>query len=136
MSRYIALVDGKAGAYGVAFPDLPGCAAMGATLDEAYRHALEALRLWAGDALADGETLPPARDMEALRADREVQEALSDGASFLQVPLLLDRRQPTRANISIDRGLLEAIDDAAAARGLTRSSFLASAAVDKIRQDR
>ena len=24
MARYIALIDGKAGAYGVVFPDLPG----------------------------------------------------------------------------------------------------------------
>jgi HicB_like antitoxin of bacterial toxin-antitoxin system len=43
-----------------------------------------------------------------------------------------DRGQPTRANISLDRGLLEAIDQAAATRGLTRSAFLASAAREKI----
>ena len=35
MSRYIALVDGKKGAYGVVVPDLPGCYAMGKTIDEA-----------------------------------------------------------------------------------------------------
>ena len=48
------------------------------------------------------------------------------------VPLLLDKGRPTRANISIDAGLLEAIDAAAKQRGLTRSAFLASAARDKI----
>lgn len=37
-----------------------------------------------------------------------------------------------KANLSLDAGLLEAIDAAAKARGLTRSGFLASAARAKI----
>ena len=44
--RYPALIDGQAGAYGVVFPDLPGCVAMGSTIDEALRNAQEALRDW------------------------------------------------------------------------------------------
>ena len=47
MYRYVALVDGEAGAHGVVFPDLPGCAAMGKTLDEAVANAADALRGWA-----------------------------------------------------------------------------------------
>src|ERR1700678_2270999 len=39
MSSYTALIDGEAGAYGVYFPDLPGCTAMGATLDDAIANA-------------------------------------------------------------------------------------------------
>ena len=31
--RYFALVDGKAGAYGVEVPDLPGCTSAGPTTD-------------------------------------------------------------------------------------------------------
>lgn len=133
-SRYLGLLDGKRGAYGVVFPDLPGCTAMGDTADHAYRNAIEAMRIWAQSAIQDGEALPEARDMDALRADPEVVESLRDGASFIVVPLLLDSGRPARANISIDRGLLEAIDEAAAERGLTRSAFLASAARDKIQQ--
>jgi hypothetical protein len=30
MTRYVALIDGKPGAYGITFPDLPGCTAVGA----------------------------------------------------------------------------------------------------------
>ena len=41
--RYIALVDGKAGAYGVVVPDLPGCTSAGSTTDEALRNAVEAV---------------------------------------------------------------------------------------------
>ena len=44
--RYPALIDGEAGAYGVAFPDLPGCVAMGSTVDEAIENAEGALRDW------------------------------------------------------------------------------------------
>lgn len=43
MLEYPALVDGEPGAYGVAFPDLPGICAMGYTVAEALAHAEEAL---------------------------------------------------------------------------------------------
>jgi predicted RNase H-like HicB family nuclease len=132
MARYVALIDGEAGAYGVTVPDLPGCTSGGSTTDEALRHAVEAVRLWAEDAIADGEELPPPRSAEALRADPEVAQALADGAALAIVPLLLDAGRPAKANLSLDAGLLAAIDEAAAAHGLTRSAFLASAAREKI----
>ena len=36
--RYVALVDGKKGAYGVVVPDLPGCTSAGKTIDAAYHN--------------------------------------------------------------------------------------------------
>jgi len=130
--RYIALVDGKAGAYGVVVPDLPGCTSAGATTDEALHNTVEAVRLWVEDAIDDGETLPTPRSVETLRADPEIAAALKDGAALAIVPLLLDAGRPVRANLSLDSGLLDAIDEAAKAHGLTRSAFLASAAREKI----
>ena len=118
MARYVALIDGEAGAYGVTVPDLPGCTSGGSTTDEALRHAVEAVWLWAENAIADGEELPPPRSAETLRADPEVAQTLADGAALAIVPLLLDA------------GLLAAIDEAAATHGLT--PFLASAAREKI----
>jgi predicted RNase H-like HicB family nuclease len=132
MPRYVALVDGGAGAYGVTVPDLPGCTSGGSTTDEALRNAVGAVRLWAEDAIADGEKLPQPRSAEALRADPEVAGAIAAGAVLAIVPLLLDAGRPARANLSIDAGLLAAIDEAAKAHGLTRSAFLASAAREKI----
>ena len=41
--RFPALIDGKAGAYGVAFPDLPGCVDVGCTVGEAIRNAADAV---------------------------------------------------------------------------------------------
>jgi len=132
MAHYIGIIDGSAGAYGVVFPDLPGCTSMGATIDEAFRNGVEAVRLWVEDARGDGDSVPEPRDMDALRADEDVKSALAEGGSFVSVPLLLDTGRPARANVSIDAGLLAAIDEAAKERGLTRSAFIASAARDKI----
>jgi predicted RNase H-like HicB family nuclease len=131
MARYVALLDGKAGAYGVTVPDLPGCTSGGSTT-EALRNAVEAVRLWAEDAIADGEALPQPRSVETLRADVDIAEAIAEGAALAIVPLLLDAGRPAKANLSIDAGLLAAIDEAAKARGLTRSAFLATAAREKI----
>jgi predicted RNase H-like HicB family nuclease len=132
MPRYVALVDGSPGAYGVVVPDLPGCTSGGKTIDEALRNAVEAVRLWAEDALADGEVLPKAHDAETLRARPDVAREIHEGAVLAYVPLLLESGRPARANLSLDSGLLSAIDEAAAARGLTRSAFLVSAAREKI----
>jgi predicted RNase H-like HicB family nuclease len=129
---YIALVDGKAGAYGVVVPDLPGCTSAGSTTDEALRNAVEAVRLWVEDAIDEGEALPTPRSVEAQRADPEIAAALAEGAALAIVPLLRDAGRAVRANLSLDAGLLDAIDEAAKAHGLTRSAFLASAAREKI----
>ena len=135
MARYVVLVDGKPGAYGIVVPDLPGCTSGAATTDEALSNASEAIRLWAEDALADGERLPKPRTAEQIRKDKDVSKALANGAALAVVPLIMDSGRPAKANLSLDSGLLNAIDEAAAARGLTRSSFLASAAREKIEKD-
>jgi Ribbon-helix-helix protein, copG family len=49
------------------------------------------------------------------------------------IPLLHDPvGRVKKANVSLDAGTLAAIDNEARARGLTRSAFLASAALEKI----
>lgn len=135
MARYIALIDGKKGAYGVVIPDLPGCNAMGKTVDAALLSAAGAARAWAEDALADGEKLPLPSSIDSIRRRSDVIEALNEGAALAVVPLVLDSSRPARANLSLDAGLLEAIDEAAKAKGLTRSAFIASAAREKILSD-
>ncbi len=132
MSRYVALVDGHSGSYGIVVPDLPGCSSGGATVDEALSNAQEAVSLWADEMIAQGGEIPAPRAVEAAISDPEIASAISAGAVLALVPLVRNSGQPMRANISLDRGLLEAIDEAAAARGLTRSAFLATAAREKI----
>lgn len=132
MARYFAILDGEPGAFGVSFPDLPGCVAMGKDENEAYANALDALSEWIRDARKAGAT-PKPRPIEELRRDPDVIETLAEGGAFIAVPLVIESGRPVRANISIDEGLLDAIDSAAKEAGLTRSSFLASAARDKIK---
>ena len=127
MTHYIALVDGAAGAYGVVFPDAPGCTAMGTTFEEALKNSVLALSDWVGN-----DEPPVARSMEELRQDDDVQEQLADGSVFAIVPLIRESGRLVKANISMDAGLLEAIDVAAQRAGLTRSAFLVSAAREKI----
>jgi predicted RNase H-like HicB family nuclease len=116
-------------------PDLPGCTSGGESVDEALRNAVDAVTLWVEDARADGEKIPKPRSAERLRADPEVAAALAHGGILAYVPLVLDAGRPVKANLSLDAGLLDAIDEAAERRGLTRSAFLASAARAKIESE-
>jgi predicted RNase H-like HicB family nuclease len=135
MARYVAIVDGAPGAYGVVVPDLPGCTSGGETFDLALRTAVEAVTLWVEDARADREKIPKPRPAEKLRNDPDVIAALAEGGVLAYVPLVLDAARPVKANLSLDAGLLNAIDEAAKRRGLTRSAFLASAAREKIESE-
>ena len=56
--KYPALIDGEAGAYGAVFPDLPGCVAMGDTLDAVVRNAEDAMRDWIASMEANGQRVP------------------------------------------------------------------------------
>lgn len=83
MTRYIALIDGSAGAYGVVFPGLSGCTAMGKTMDDALANAAEALRDWVETTEESGAKIPRARSLETLRRDLEVKRALAGGAGLV-----------------------------------------------------
>jgi predicted RNase H-like HicB family nuclease len=77
MTHYVAIVEEEEGkATGVWFPDLPGCVSAGDTLDEAMQNAAEALGLWAQAIIESGQTIPPARRLADLKADREVAQDL------------------------------------------------------------
>ena len=60
MVRYPGLVeyDAVARAYGIVFPDLPGCCAMGDTLDELMRNAEDVLRDFVADLEREGCEVP------------------------------------------------------------------------------
>lgn len=122
--RYTALVDGKSGAYGVVIPDLPGCTAMGATIEEALANAAEALRDFAEIAEEDGEALPSPRAIETVLAAPDITEAVRSGATLASVPLIRASGKPARANLSIDSGVLQAIDAEARRLNLTRSGMI------------
>lgn len=126
--RYVALVHkDKDSSYGVSFPDFPGCISAGETVDEAVTNAVEALAFHVQGLEADGDAIPSPRSIEVIKSDKSLRAVLSD-ATFAYVPLVQDRGTARRINVSLDPGLIEAIDEAAKDRGMTRSAFLSSAA--------
>lgn len=122
--RYVALIDGKPGAYGVTVPDMPGCTAMGKTIDEAIQNASSAMQDWVEVSEESGVPAPAPRPAETIRKDKEVREALKEGAQLASIPLVRSTGKPAKANLSIDAGILAAIDDEARRRKITRSAFV------------
>ena len=131
--HYVALIHKDPGsAYGVSFPDLPGCYSAGDTLEEATRNATEGLGAFVRWMESDGDPVPPPRGPDEIVAAPELAES-RDGATLVLVPLVRDLGSTTRINVSLDLGLLEAIDSEARQRKQTRSAFIASAVRKEIR---
>jgi predicted RNase H-like HicB family nuclease len=74
----VSLVHGVPGAYGVSFPDFPGCIAGGTTVDEALRRGREALDFHVESMTEVGEPLPQMRDLAEIKADPDYAEDLAD----------------------------------------------------------
>ena len=130
MVRYVGVLDGSGDSWGVRVPDLPGCHGGGDNAEAAIADAISAVREWAEHRKAKGVAMPAPRPVGQILHDGELD--VGAGETAVMIPLLLDSGRPVRANLSLDAGLLEAIDEAARARGLTRSGFIASAAREKI----
>lgn len=125
MPTYFALIEKDTdSAFGISFPDVPGCFSAADEVDDVLRNAIEALELHLED-----DTAPKARALDQVAADRDVRQALETGAYLLAVPLIRNERRPVRINISLDKGTVDAIDNAARRRGLTRSAFIAEASL-------
>ena len=61
MSRYVVVIEGSGDSYSAYVPDLPGCVAAGATLEEVERRIVEEIRLHLQSLSAQGETAPEPR---------------------------------------------------------------------------
>jgi predicted RNase H-like HicB family nuclease len=132
-THYVAAVEKDAdSAFGVWFPDVEGCFSAGETLEDAVANAAAALRQHAEALESAGRQVPPARTADAILRDKDVKADIKAGAVLFAVPLLADAGRTVRINISLDKALVDQIDDAASARGLTRSAFIAQAAREKI----
>lgn len=128
MRHYFALVHKDAGsAYGVQFPDLPTVFSAADDQEDIIANAVEALRF----AAEDGELAAPSAHADIV-ARPDIKAELAAGAYLVSVPMIDNDTAIVRANVTFERGMLRAIDEAAKARGLTRAAFLASAARKEI----
>jgi predicted RNase H-like HicB family nuclease len=115
--HFVALVKGSQDTgYTATFPDLPACAAhapdVATLVVDARRAALDHLQR-----LTDaGEAWPKATPIE--------QVAVEPGVIAVLVDVAVDD-PPIRVNVSLGERLVQRLDAAAEARGMTRSGFIA-----------
>ena len=115
--RYPALLDGKRGTYGIVFPDLPGCHAMGSTIDEAMRNAQDAMADWIDAAAARGIVVSNPSALEDID--------VPTGSTLLSILLIPQRRRETkRLNLYLDAAVADTIDDEAERLGIRRKEYV------------
>lgn len=128
MPQYVALLRKEPQSdFGVDFPDFPGCVTAGSSLDEARQMAEEALRFHVEGLLEDGDALPEPRTLDDVMTDPGNREAVAFLVGIPQEP-----PRKVRVNVTLPEAALRRIDEFARAHGLSRSSFLARAAMESI----
>lgn len=126
MTIYPAIVERAGDGFSVFFPDLPGLTSAGESVEEAVLGAEEAL---AGHLLVcaqHGETVAPPSSIANFERDPDVEEVAR---------VLVRAEAPGKAiriNITLDEGLVAAIDKVAK----NRSGFIAEAAREALARRR
>jgi len=132
MASYIALMrKDRDSDYGVDFPDFPGCVTAGRTLDEAKDMAAEALAFHIEGMLEDGEAIAEPSNLEMIMADPDNADAV---AFLVDVPE--KREKQVRVQVTIAPSVLAKIDATATAASVSRSAFIAEAALEKISREK
>ena len=95
-SHYVAiLVPEDTGGWTVLFPDMPGCATHGSTVQEAQWMAAEAADLHLTTMRESGMDAPPPRSLETVRGDAECADGR--GIDWSKVVVSLIRPEPISA---------------------------------------
>jgi len=124
--HYVAVIDKDPdSAWGIRFPEVPGCFSAADAFEEIVPNAIEALSLF----FEDGEPVPP-RGIEAVR--EQVADSIAEGAVLMMIPYVRDRKRVVRVNLSLEKGFVDTLDEAARMRGMTRSAFVQKAATREI----
>ena len=121
-----AIVErGKRPGYSVFFPDLPGLASAGRTLQDAARNAEEGLRGHLELMVEEGLEIPAPRELDAIKRDPDVTEV-----ARILVRAEIPSSKAVRVNVTLPEDLLRRIDE----RTKNRSGFLAQAAERALRE--
>ena len=126
--NYVGILDGGGNVWGVRIPDIAGCVGGGSTPEAAIADATQALRDVLGHKQSSGTPFPKASAIVAILQ----KEKPPKSETTVIIPVVLDAGRSVRANLTMDAGLLEAIDTAATRAGIKRSAFIASAAREKL----
>ncbi len=87
MKPYIVIVHkDENSAYGMSFPDAPGCFSAADEIDDLFAMAGEALEGWTETMIDYGNPLPPTRDLSEIKADPEWRESFGDAVLVIALP--------------------------------------------------
>ena len=115
-------------AYGVVFPDLPGCFSAGDTFEEALDNAKEAAELWLEEQIDSGEPIPKPRDMEKVVKENEFDKWV---IGFVDIDIVQLSDKTERINITLPRKVLRKLDAKASKAGISRSGYIAEAVLTR-----
>jgi predicted RNase H-like HicB family nuclease len=87
MKPYIVIVHKDPdSAYGMTFPDAPGCFSAADEIDDMFAMATEALELWAEGEIEDGRLMPAPRSLSEIMTDPEWAKLMADAALVIALP--------------------------------------------------
>lgn len=108
------------------FPDVAGCVAGGTSFERAVEAAQDALSAHLAVLAADGDPPPPARTFSDIQADPLAAEEAAEAITRFVAPDPIPTER-VRVDLTLNRGLLRQADEAARARGLSRTAFIEAA---------
>jgi predicted RNase H-like HicB family nuclease len=116
--------------YGVTVLDLPGCFTAEDTLEGVIKAAKEAIECHIEAMLEDGEPIPEPKPIEYYKNDGSLKDATF---GFVEVDISKLAGVSERINITIPKLILRRIDAYAKKNSLPRSTFIANAAIEYIK---
>ena len=119
-------VGDKKHAHGVVFPDFPGCFSAADHWEDLPAMIQEAVEAHFG---GESESIPKPTPMEKLVKNPEY---LGGVWMLVNIDLSKVNTKSIRLNVSLPENLVHKIDEAATAMHMTRSGFLASAAINSL----
>jgi predicted RNase H-like HicB family nuclease len=131
LMQIVALVYRQNDAFGLSFPDLPGCVSAANSLDDLLQDGKEALDLHVEGMLADGEVLPQFRSLDSLKKDETLAEDFAEAELVTLLPVDMPGRS-VKVTITMEEHLLQRLNTAAERQGYTRSGFIADAVRRKL----
>lgn len=114
-------------AFGVVFPDCPGCFSAGDTLEEAFSNAREALEGWLECVIDDGEEIPKPSAMSEIVKIPEYQGWIYSAVD-VDLSKLSDKAE--RVNITLPARILRRLDVLAKDCRESRSGYIARMVVE------
>ncbi|HRY15402.1 MAG: type II toxin-antitoxin system HicB family antitoxin [Candidatus Competibacteraceae bacterium] len=125
---YVHLGD-ETHAHGVTIPDFPGCFSAADRWEDLPANIQEAIEVW-----CEGEdiALPTPTSLESLIKQPDYQDGVW---MLIDIDLARLPTRPVPVDVSLPEGLVQRMDDYIASRHLTRSSFLARAALREMQRE-